>query len=542
MKNTTWPIIAGCAAISILFGSGSAWVTTRFLTTTGTGTQLGQNIVRQDVMETNVTSEVISVAENANPSVVSIIVTKELQRYRTNPQDFMMQNPFFDGFFYSPYGSGQPNIQNPQVETERRQVAGGTGFIVTGDGKVVTNKHVVADTTAEYTVIMSDGTEYRAEVLSRDPANDLAVIQIRPEEGQSVQNLRPLPLAQAQSIRVGQVIVAIGNALGEFDNTVTMGVISAKGRSIAASDGGANGGIEQLSNLLQTDAAINPGNSGGPLLALDGTVVGVSTAIAQSANGIGFAIPVDEVDFVLRSVNKYGKIVRPFMGVVYRMNSPEIAKQFDLTVDYGAILQDGVQTGDRAVITDGPADKAGLQSGDVILEINGERLTQERDLKDTLTKFLPEDTVNLKVLRGQETLDLSLTLGKREDTTVTASTATSKDTEAAYLGVYSTSITPELQQQLSLPVSEGALLYNDFANRIPAVMQDSPAAKAGLRSGDILVTLAGEKITEGRTITSILAEKKPGDTVEVTLLRDGREERLTVTLGARPAEGEEDQK
>lgn len=548
MKNTAWPLVAGCMVVSIVFGSGSAWITSKMLlSSTGSGVTMSQNVVRQEVTETNVKSEVINVVKEASPSVVSIIVTKELMRYKSNPNDYLMQDPFFDQFFYNPYGGQQPNIRtprSPQVETQKTQVAGGTGFIVTADGKIITNKHVVADASAEYTVVMNDGTEYPAKVLSRDPTNDLAVIQMSAKEGQTLQNIKPLRLAEGSGAEVGQVVVAIGNALGEFDNTVTMGVISAIGRSIAASDGGMSaGGIEQLSNLLQTDAAINPGNSGGPLLSLDGTVVGMNTAIAESANGIGFAIPVSEVDFVLRSVNKYGKIVRPFLGVVYRANNPEIAKQFNLSVDYGAILQDGVETGERSVVKDGPADKAGLKSGDVILSINNEKITRDLDLKDTLTKFLPDEEVTLSVLRGSEKMDIKLKLGKREDTSVSSSTTTNiNSTSDAYLGVFGTAITPELQKRLQLPVSEGALLYNDFGAGVPAVVKDSPADKAGLRAGDILVSIGGEKITADRTLTAIIDTKKPGDTIEVVLQRDGREQKLTVTLGERPKEGESVQK
>lgn len=537
MKNTAWPLVAGCVVASIVFGSGSAWITSRMLLTSGSGSALAPNIVRQEVTETSVKSDVINVVQQASPSVVSIIVSKELVRYRNNPRS-MMQDPFFNEFFGNT--PQQPSVQNPQTQTEKQQVAGGTGFIVTADGKVMTNKHVVADPDAEYTVIMSDGTEYNAKVLSRDPSNDLAVIQMLPKDGQTLQNLQPLRLADSDSVQVGQVIVAIGNALGEFNNTVTMGVISAKGRSIAAADGGmSEEGVEQLSNLLQTDAAINPGNSGGPLLSLDGSVVGMSTAIAESANGIGFAIPVDEVNFVLQSVNKYGKIVRPFLGVVYRINSPEIAKQFNLKVDYGAILEDSVDTGERAVVADGPGDKAGLKSGDVILTINGEKITKDHDLKDTLTKFLPDDEVTLTVLRASDTLTIKLKLGKREDTTVTPASGNTASNADAYLGVYSTNITPDLQKRLNLPVSEGAMLYNDFTSGVPAIIKDSPADKAGLRAGDIITSIAGEKVTADRTLTDIIAGKKPGDTIEVVVRRDGQEMKLTVTLGERPQDGEQ---
>jgi len=531
MKNAPWSLLAACLLISLFGGALAGWSRDTFFTTThtvSTGIIMSQGASTHEIQETSVSSDVVSMVERASPSVVSIIVTKELLRYKSNPRDFAELDPFFGEFFGGPLLPERGN----QGSTKQK-VAGGTGFIVTADGKVVTNKHVVQDAEAEYTVVMGDGTEYAAEVISRDPSNDLAVLQMKAKEGESLQNLRSLKLARSSDVRVGQTVVAIGNALGEFNNSVTVGVVSAKGRSIAASDGGLRGSLEQLSNLIQTDAAINPGNSGGPLLALDGSVVGINTAVAQSANGIGFAIPASDVDFVLRSVAKYGKIIRPYLGVIYRTNSPQIAKQFGLDVDYGAILEDSIQDGERAVITGGPADTAGLQSGDIILTLNGTKITKESDLKDLVGNFLPEDEVTITVLRGKETLTKSVKLGKREDTTVTTPTVEGTKEGNAYFGVYSTPITPELQKRLQLPVSEGALIYNDFSAGVPAVVQGSPAAKAGLRAGDIILSFGGEKITALRTLSAILASKKPGDTLEVVYRRDGKEEKITVTLEAR---------
>lgn len=481
------------------------------------------------VTEKLFTSAVIDVAKNANPSVVSIVATKELTRYKTNPNDLFFYDPFGGSVFGNPFGG---SIQ-PEVETRKEQVSGGTGFIVTNDGKIVTNKHVVTDPDAEYTAVLNDGSEFSVTVVSRDPVNDLAIVQIQPKDGNMPANMRPLKLADPKSIQVGQLVVAIGNALGEFENTVTMGVISAEGRNIVASDGTAQG--EELSNLIQTDAAINPGNSGGPLLSLDGDVVGVNTAIAQGSNGIGFAIPAAEVDFVLRSVSKYGKIVRPFLGVVYRNNSPEVAKQFSLNVDYGAIIQES-NDGEESIVKDGPAAKAGLMAGDIVLEVNGEKITEANGLKDVVNNFEPEQKVTLKVLRNSKEMNIDVTLGKREDTSKVSATASNPTQSAGFLGVNFRMMTRELQQQMRANVSEGALLYNDFSKNIPAVVKDSPADKAGLRAGDIIVKVKGKDVNTANPLDKVMQEFKSGEEVTIGFVRDGMNMEKAVKLGDRPKE------
>ncbi len=478
-------------------------------------------------------SAIIDVAKAASPSVVSIVVTKELTRYQNTPQHLF----FFDPFGGDPFNPFQqtPNQQQsePRSETETRQIAGGTGFIVSTTGTVITNKHVASDEDAQYTVILQNGEEYPADVVSRDPSNDLAVLQMKGASSDSPlpEDLIALPLAEDSTTQVGQLVVAIGNALGEFNNTVTTGVISAKGRSIVASDGASG---EQLSDLLQTDAAINPGNSGGPLLSLAGEVVGVNTAIAQSANGIGFAIPVSEVDFVLRSIEKYGTITRPFLGVVYRLNSPELAKQFDLPRDYGALLQEDIDGKSASIVQDGPAEKAGIKGGDIILEINGEKITEKNGLKELLRKFLPEDQVTLTILRDAQEQQIVVILGKQRDETET--TANNNIPEATitpgYLGVNSKEITPDLARRLQLPLDHGALLYNDYEQGIPAIAKGSPAEQAGLKAGDIIITVDQQKLSSTTTLAQAISQKHAQDTVELTILQDNKTRSIQVTLGA----------
>lgn len=272
----------------------------------------------------------------------------------------------------------------------------GTGFIITSDGLILTNKHVVSDASATYSVITLDGTIYDATVKSLDPFNDIAVLKVE------ARNLPVVELGDSDQLKIGQWVVAVGNALGKFQNTVTVGVVSAKGRQIEASDqNGANS--ETLSNLLQTDAAINSGNSGGPLVNLAGQVVGINTAVAQGAQGIGFAIPINSVKSAIDSIRKTGRIIRPYLGVRYVPITKELAKENNLSVDHGALIARGSGIGQLAVVPSSPADKAGLVENDIILEVNRDKVDSTHDLVQLVQQSQVGDTIELKVLsKGQE--------------------------------------------------------------------------------------------------------------------------------------------
>jgi serine protease Do len=277
-----------------------------------------------------------------------------------------------------------------------QQEGAGTGFIITNDGLILTNKHVVSDSSAKYTVVTTDGKSYDATVQSLDPVYDLAVIKI------DAKNLPVVELGDSDQLKVGQWVVAIGNALGRFENTVTAGVISAKDRSIEASDA-SNGSSESISNLLQTDAAINSGNSGGPLVNLKGQVVGINTAVASGAQSIGFAIPINQAKSAIDSIKATGKIVRPYLGVRYLPITADIAKSASLPVDYGALIKGGNSITQLAVIPGSPADKAGLVENDIILEINGEKIDQNNSLLKLIQQYKVGDEIELKVLsKGKE--------------------------------------------------------------------------------------------------------------------------------------------
>jgi len=283
------------------------------------------------------------------------------------------------------------------------QQGGGTGFIITSDGLILTNNHVVSDTNATYSVILADGKNYDAKVQSTDSVSDLAVMKV------DARNLPVVELGDSDQLGVGQWVVAVGNALGKYQNTVTVGVISAKDRKIEASDP-TGASSENLQGMLQTDAAINAGNSGGPLVNLTGQVVGINTAVASGAQGIGFAIPINSAKKDIDSIKKSGRIIRPYLGIRYLPITPDLAKANNLKYEYGAIVVRGNGLGQVAVIPGSPADKAGIVENDIILEINGERIDENNGLSSLIQKCNVGDTVTLKISHSGSEKEVKVTL------------------------------------------------------------------------------------------------------------------------------------
>lgn len=367
----------------------------------GINNQNPTNTNGQKVVTYDEESAVINAVEKVSPSVVSIIVSKDLpkiEQYYSQP----FGSDLFRQFFGDSFDFGPQIPQYRQNGTEKTEIGGGTGFVLTSDGIIVTNKHVVIDEQADYTVLMNNEKKYPAKVLARDTVSDMAVLKIEEK------NLPVVELGDSSKLKVGQNVIAIGNALGEFRNTVSTGVISGLSRSITAGGGGI--GSENLSGVIQTDASINPGNSGGPLLNIAGQVIGINTAIAQGAQNIGFAIPINEVKNSIDSVRKTGKISRPWLGVRYAIINSEIAKANNLSVDYGALVVRGDNKTDMAVIPGSPADKAGLVENDIILEINGTKITEDNPLVKLLGKYKAGDQIVLKVLDKGKQKDVKVTL------------------------------------------------------------------------------------------------------------------------------------
>ena len=339
-------------------------------------------------------SAVIQAVKKGSPAVVSIIISREV-----------VQRPdFFSDPFFDPFGFGGQN-QN-QGQSQRQEVGAGSGFIVSADGMVVTNKHVVSDQSADYTVMTNDGKKYVAKVQAVDPINDVAILKI------DANNLPVLELGDSANLDIGQTVIAIGNSLGEFRNTVSKGVISGLKRDVTAGSG-FRGQSELLSQVIQTDAAINPGNSGGPLLDIRGKVIGVNVAMAQGAENIGFALPIDIVKKGLASVKKIGRITQPYIGVRYLPVDQQIQKDNNLPFEYGALVVRGQQVTDFAVIPGSPADKAGIVENDIILEINNTKIDADHPLASLLSQFAVGDQLTLKIWSKGETKDVQMTLEER---------------------------------------------------------------------------------------------------------------------------------
>ena len=346
---------------------------------------------------------IVKAVDEASPAVVSIVASRDVPIVEQYYVDPFGNDPFFKQFF-GDQGSGVQIPQYREKGTEKKEVSAGTGFFVSAEGMILTNKHVVADAEAEYTVFMNDGSKKPAKVLARDPLQDLAVVKV---EGAGYSFLR---LGDSSGIKIGQAVIAIGNALGEFRNTVSVGVVSGLERSIVAN--GADAGPEALQELIQTDAAINPGNSGGPLINLNGEVIGINTATARGAENISFTIPINKAKHDVASVKAHGKIIYPFLGVRYVSVTKELADKEKLGRDYGALVSSGGK--EPAVTPASPAEKALIKEKDIILQVSGARVDAGHTLSSLIQQHEVGEEITLKVFRDGKEIDVKVKLEERK--------------------------------------------------------------------------------------------------------------------------------
>lgn len=343
------------------------------------------DITRQRQVVASESQLIAAIAKEVGPSVVSVNVLTQSAA----------SSDFF-GFTVPP----------------RSQAGAGTGIIISSEGIIVTNRHVVPAGATDVSVTLSDGTELEdVEVIGRTSQNDsldVAFLKINDLKGNK---LTPAEIGDSGKVQVGDVVVAIGNALGQFNNTVTSGIISGYGRSVVASDGGGPAAsTENLDDLLQTDAAINQGNSGGPLVNTDGQVIGINTAVSGEGQNIGFAIPINDVNGLIKQVLSTGKFERPYIGVRYIRLTADAAKQYELNVDRGAFVLPSEDPSQPSILPDSPADRAGLRERDVITAIDGTKINETNSLTSLVGRRVVGDTVKLSVLRDGKTITVNVKL------------------------------------------------------------------------------------------------------------------------------------
>ncbi|OGZ26979.1 MAG: hypothetical protein A2365_02640 [Candidatus Nealsonbacteria bacterium RIFOXYB1_FULL_40_15] len=338
-------------------------------------------------------SPIVEIARKVCPAVITIVISKDL--------------PKVEGFYFMPLeGKGVilPKFKNGKKESTK--IGGGSGFIISADGYILTSGHVVSDAEADYTIILEPEKKYPAKVMARDPINDIAVLKI---DGNGYPFVE---LGDSDQIELGEEVVAIGNPLGEFHDTLSSGIISGMSRFIQARNH-VTQESQRLRGLIQTDAAINPGNSGGPLVDMDGKVIGINTAAIMGAQNIGFAIPINYAIKDLEEVKKYGKIKFPFLGIKYVILNKEMADKNKLPVDYGALIV-RENLGESAIIKGSSADKAGFKEFDILLDIKEEKITNENPLSNILQKCAIGEEVDIKVLRNKKQITLKAKLQEKK--------------------------------------------------------------------------------------------------------------------------------
>jgi serine protease Do len=391
-----------------------------------------------------------TVLKPALPAVVNIHSSKIVK-----PRQNMM--PFFNDPFFQQFFGNQGQSMQPQPE---RETSLGSGVILTSDGTIITNNHVV-DGASDIKVSLADKREFTAKVIGTDKPSDIAVLKI------NATGLPTLPLGDSSRLRVGDLVFAVGDPFG-LGETATMGIVSAKGR------GGANLGIEQYEDFIQTDASINPGNSGGALIDLHGNLVGINTAIVTGGAGgnvgIGFAIPIEMAHHVMDQIVEHGKVVRGYLGLLPEDVSASLAKQFGLSEPTGALV--------TTVEKDTPASRAGLQHGDIILKVNGQTVESANDLRLKISGMAPGSTVNLTIWRDGKTQDAKVTLS--ELPAQSAQTGQSEENGSGVMqGVQVQTLTSDLSQDIGVPNGTHGVV-------ITSVDPSSPAAAAGLDRGDVI--------------------------------------------------------
>ncbi|HJT25602.1 MAG TPA: Do family serine endopeptidase [bacterium] len=439
----------------------------------------------------------IDVASKVSPAVVNIGAewTEDVRGFN----DFGNPNDFFNFFFYGPHG--MPN----QRLFKQKQRSLGSGFIITPDGYILTNAHVVGKAD-KVTVTFEDGTTYPAKIVGKDEKVDIAVVKI--SDGKKI--FPYAVLGDSDTIKVGQWAIAIGNPFA-LDHTVTTGVISAKGRSVEVSND------QGVQNYIQTDASINPGNSGGPLCDIEGRVIGINSAIYSQSGGsvgIGFAIPANIARKAAEDLVNSGKIIRAGLGCIVQGLTPQMAKSFGLSSTEGALLSQ--------INPGGAAEKSGLKAGDIVLAVNGEKIASSGDLVAKLYTHSPGETVQLTILRNGQQSDVPVTLQELKEASIKPENPSDQDNNDSgqpgaaqneNLGLAFQDQTPDIQSQLPAGAPKGPVVTN--------VIQQSPAAAAGIQPGDVILKVGDTAIVSAKQLAVVLKKSNLKNGVRLYLWRDG---------------------
>jgi len=427
------------------------------------------------------------IAEAVKPSIVNISTTRTVQlKGQINP---FFNDPFFRRFFGDQFN----------MPKERKTPSLGSGVIVTSDGYILTSSHVIQGA-EEINVTLSDKSEFKGKIIGNDPMTDIGIIKIDAE------NLPAIPWGNSDSLRVGETVLAIGSPYG-LSQTVTMGIVSAVGR--------ANVGIADYEDFIQTDAAINPGNSGGALVNVKGELVGINAAIFSTTGGyqgIGFAVPANMARNVMDSLINKGKVIRGWFGVTIQPLTLELAKQFNLKEDKGALIGD--------VIENSPAEKAGLLRGDVIIEYEGKKIDEPTQLRNMVANTPPGEKVEVKIIRNNKIETRQLTIGELPADTQKLSQATYDN---SLKGVTVQDLTPEIMGRFKLPDKLKGVIVSD-------VSADSPAHMI-LAQGDVIMEINRESINNTKDYDTVVSRLNTENDILLLIFRNGSS--LFITLSAK---------
>jgi len=426
-----------------------------------------------------------SLAEEASPSVVNIRTVKTIKG----------GGRVFRHFFRGPFNDDDPmkdffdrDFEDGNQE-EFKQRSLGSGFIIDKQGLIVTNNHVI-DNVDEVKVILNNQKEYNAEIIGRDSNTDLALIKIQPEK-----DLPTVNLGDSDALKVGQWVMAIGNPFG-FDHTVTAGIVSAKGRDI---------GSGPYDDFIQTDASINPGNSGGPLLNMKGEVVGINTAIVASGQGIGFAIPINLAKGIIRQLQEQGEVTRGWLGVTIQDLSEELAQYYGLENKKGILVTD--------VLPGDPADKAGIKANDIILEINGKKMENSRELMSHIANTEVGKSISIKAFREGKTQNFLVQIGKRDEGQLSQRSPSDELKEDSF-GIMVSEITPEMNSRFNINEKQGVM--------VTRLISGSKGSEAGIQVGDIIKEINHTPIKTIQDFHNVLNSIKKDESIDLYVRRLNR--------------------